>query len=281
MLGTEQLLINTDAGMAAFDPATGKELWAHEWPAPNVARVVQPTVVGTHDLLIGTGMGVGTRKIEISREGGDWQTKEQWTTCAIKPYYNDLVVFDDHLYGFDGSFLVCVSLKDGSGQWRERLRQRAADLDRRSRTAAYPFRKRRRGAGESPTGKTRRTLSIQSHRRQNVEPPGCIPWETVRAQRRKNRLLPTPDGGLMGLWRRLERNWTNQGQNNGGQPSIVNVPVPFVLFLPGCPSRSDGLDGKELPQGVEGIKDRQPGVWLTRSQLKSPGTIHDHNSGKP
>ncbi len=120
MLGTEQLLINTDAGMAAFDPATGKELWAHEWPAPNVARVVQPTVVGTHDLLIGTGMGVGTRKIEISREGGDWQTKEQWTTRAIKPYYNDLVVFDDHLYGFDGSFLVCVSLKDGSGQWRER-----------------------------------------------------------------------------------------------------------------------------------------------------------------
>ena len=43
-----------------------------------------------------------------------------WTTRAIKPYYNDLVVHRGHLYGFDHNFLTCVGLADGQGKWRAR-----------------------------------------------------------------------------------------------------------------------------------------------------------------
>jgi outer membrane protein assembly factor BamB len=118
--GVEQVLITTDAGLTAFDPAGGKVLWRHSWPVKDMARIVQPTVLGDSDVLIGTGMSEGTRRVRVSRSGDGWADKEVWTTKAIKPYYNDQVVYQGHFYGFDGPFFTCVSLEDGRGRWRAR-----------------------------------------------------------------------------------------------------------------------------------------------------------------
>jgi outer membrane protein assembly factor BamB len=85
-----------------------------------MARVVQPAQVGESDFLLGTGFGVGTRRVQVRRDGDAWATHEAWTTRAIKPYYNDLVVHQGHLYGFDHNILTCVSLADGKGKWRAR-----------------------------------------------------------------------------------------------------------------------------------------------------------------
>lgn len=118
--GVEQLLITTDAGLSSFVPETGELLWSHPWPSDGVARVVQPAQITESDLLIGTGMGIGTRRVSITRDGEKWQTSEQWTTRDIRPYYNDLVIQDEYLYGFDNNLLTCVRLKDGKRTWRAR-----------------------------------------------------------------------------------------------------------------------------------------------------------------
>jgi outer membrane protein assembly factor BamB len=119
--GTAQLLIATDRGLAAFHPARGEVLWQHDWPLEGgMARVVQPTVLGDADFLLGTGFGNGTRRVHVRRDADAWTTQEVWTTRAIKPYYNDLVVHREHLYGFDHNFLTCVSLADGKTKWRAR-----------------------------------------------------------------------------------------------------------------------------------------------------------------
>lgn len=119
--GVEQVLIVTDAGLTSFDPASGQVLWTHDWPTENqVVRVTQPTVLDGDDVLIGTPFGIGTRRIHVSHKGGAWSTDEVWTTKAIKPYFNDLVVSKDHLYGFDGQFFVCVGLADGKLAWKAR-----------------------------------------------------------------------------------------------------------------------------------------------------------------
>ena len=118
--GLEQILLATDAGLSAFEPAGGKELWHYSWPVAGVARIVQPALVGDGDLLIGTGMGNGTRRIHVRRNGDDWLTEEQWTSRKIRPYFNDFVVHNDYLYGFDLGKFVCVSLKDGSETWQAR-----------------------------------------------------------------------------------------------------------------------------------------------------------------
>lgn len=117
--GVEQLLISTNEGALALDPKTGKQLWRHEWPLAGMARVVQPWVIGS-DILIGTSFDIGTRRVHVEHDKDSWQTKEVWTSRAVKPYYNDFVVDDNHLYGFDGAFFTCVDLKDGKRKWRER-----------------------------------------------------------------------------------------------------------------------------------------------------------------
>jgi outer membrane protein assembly factor BamB len=117
--GVEQVLLTSDAGLTAFDPASGEALWEHAWPMKGMARVIQPAVLGDNGVLLGTPME-GTRRLKVGRDKDQWTAETVWTTKAIKPYFNDLVLYKDHLYGFDGNFFVCVGLEDGKGKWRAR-----------------------------------------------------------------------------------------------------------------------------------------------------------------
>lgn len=117
--GVPQIVIVTNEGVVSADPKTGRELWSHDWLLKGTPRVVQPAVVGD-DVLIGTSFDMGTRRLHVSRAGADWQANEVWTTRAIRPYYNDFVIHDGHIFGFDNAFFACIDLKDGKRKWRER-----------------------------------------------------------------------------------------------------------------------------------------------------------------
>ena len=120
MIGqVQQLLIATNAGLFSFDPTSGVILWENRWPVEQT-RVVQPAVLSDTDVLLGTGMAGGTRRLHVTRDGDKWNVEELWTTKAIKPYFNDLVVSGEYLYGFDGAVFMCVSLNDGKIKWRAR-----------------------------------------------------------------------------------------------------------------------------------------------------------------
>jgi outer membrane protein assembly factor BamB len=118
--GIEQVLFATDSGMTAFDPETGTVLWAYDWPSAGVARIVQPAVLGDSDVVIGTGMNIGTRRIRVSRDGSSLAPKAVWESTRFKPYFSDFVTHKDHAYGFDSELFVCVRLEDGKTMWRER-----------------------------------------------------------------------------------------------------------------------------------------------------------------
>ncbi len=79
--------------------------------------MIQPALVGDNRVLLGTGFNAGTRLLQVAPGPA---VEEVWTTKAISPYYNDLVVHKGHLYGFDGIFLTCVDLEEGKGRWRAR-----------------------------------------------------------------------------------------------------------------------------------------------------------------
>jgi outer membrane protein assembly factor BamB len=107
----------TDAGLTLIDPADGSVLWQYEWKNENY-RVLQPLLISESSLLMSTGFGVGTRRLDLSREGGQFSARERWTSRAMKPDFNDYIAHQGYLYGFDVSILSCVDLDTGERRWK-------------------------------------------------------------------------------------------------------------------------------------------------------------------
>jgi outer membrane protein assembly factor BamB len=122
LAGVEQILVPADDGLSSYDPATGKVLWQHEWVGsmPDMARCTQPAVVSKSDVLFGTGFKHGMRRLSLRPKPDGWSDETLWTSKAISPYFNDMVVHQGHIYGFDDSFFTCVNLENGEKSWRAR-----------------------------------------------------------------------------------------------------------------------------------------------------------------
>ena len=116
--GVAQVLLLTGSGVTSVAPADGNLLWEHGWPG---TPILQPARTSDGDVLITTGDmsgGVGTRRIAIAHGSGGWTVEERWTSAGLKPYFNDFVVHKGHAFGFDGSILACIDLKDGTRKWK-------------------------------------------------------------------------------------------------------------------------------------------------------------------
>ncbi|HEX8912854.1 MAG TPA: PQQ-binding-like beta-propeller repeat protein [Humisphaera sp.] len=115
--GERQVLFLDDRGVAGFDIATGKQKWLHAAPTPNSTRSCQPIAVDGKTVLFSSEVDIGIATFEVST-GTTWSATPKWQTKAMKPAYNDLVVFEGHAYGFDGGNLACVDLATGKKVWR-------------------------------------------------------------------------------------------------------------------------------------------------------------------
>ena len=117
--GVTQILLLSGAGATSVAATDGALLWEHAWPG---APIVQPAVVsGEGELLVTTADamgGLGTRRLSITRDSGEWKVETRWTSRGLKPYYNDFVVHKNHAFGFDGAILACIDLADGERKWK-------------------------------------------------------------------------------------------------------------------------------------------------------------------
>jgi outer membrane protein assembly factor BamB len=117
--GVEQILLMSAQGATSVAPADGTLLWKHAWPSDT--RILQPAVTPDGDLLItgGDAMGgVGIRRIAITHGPAGWTTEERWTSSGLKSNFNDFVVYDGHVFGFNGGILACLDVKDGKRLWK-------------------------------------------------------------------------------------------------------------------------------------------------------------------
>ncbi|HWB01263.1 MAG TPA: PQQ-binding-like beta-propeller repeat protein, partial [Pirellulales bacterium] len=114
--GRNLVLFVSDRGLAAIEPATGKIVSEYVANSPNIWRAVQPrplddggVLFGSEDLglvLVGA-IGPGASSLE-----------PRWTSRAMKPAYNDFVIQDGSIYGFDDAVFECVDLASGKRRWR-------------------------------------------------------------------------------------------------------------------------------------------------------------------
>jgi outer membrane protein assembly factor BamB len=108
----------TNDGLTAVDADSGKLLFDYPWEFEGY-RVVQPLVLGSTDILLGTGMGTGTRRMKMQHDDSGWQPEEVWTSRDMKPDFNDYVVQGDYLFGFDHNLFACVDLNSGKRTWKK------------------------------------------------------------------------------------------------------------------------------------------------------------------
>ena len=116
--GASQIVLLSGAGATSVSPSDGAVLWKHAWSG---GAIVQPAMTADGDLLISalaaTG-GFGIRRLAVARGSSGWTVEERWTSTGLKPYYNDYVVHNGYAFGFDGSILSCIDLKDGTRKWK-------------------------------------------------------------------------------------------------------------------------------------------------------------------
>ena len=117
--GVEQIVLVSGGGAVAVSPADGKVLWKNPlWQA--AIGIVQPaTVEGDIVFAAGDAMGgIGMRRISLTHASSGWTAAERWTSRGLKPYFNDFVVHKGYAYGYDGSILSCIDIKDGARKWK-------------------------------------------------------------------------------------------------------------------------------------------------------------------
>ncbi|MCA9192283.1 MAG: PQQ-binding-like beta-propeller repeat protein [Planctomycetales bacterium] len=115
--GETVLGVLSEKGLRLLSPTDGTTLLQHDWACLNY-RALQPQVINGNQLLIPTGAGIGTRLIEVSKSGEQWSEKELWTSRDLKPDFNDFVVHNNHMYGFDNMIFCCVDLSTGKRVWK-------------------------------------------------------------------------------------------------------------------------------------------------------------------
>ncbi|MCM3873533.1 MAG: PQQ-like beta-propeller repeat protein [Pyrinomonadaceae bacterium] len=114
--GIQQIVLLNGTGATSVAPTDGKRLWEH--PLPAGTRIVQPALTADGDVLLHDGDGNGMRRVAVAPGPGGWTVEERWNSYGVNPFFNDFVVHKGYAFGFAGSSLGCIDLKDGERKWK-------------------------------------------------------------------------------------------------------------------------------------------------------------------
>ena len=117
LAGVRQIVVLNQSSVTGHDPATGRVLWNHEWPRqpPSVAI---PVILPDDRVLLSAGYGIGTRVLQISREGEAVTATLAWESPRLKAKFTNPVLHDGFVYGLDDGVLVCLDPATGERRWR-------------------------------------------------------------------------------------------------------------------------------------------------------------------
>jgi outer membrane protein assembly factor BamB len=117
--GVPQILLLDAKGAVSVSPTDGAELWRVVVTTSGMsAPVVQPAQTPDGDVLVTAGDISGVHRFAVANGSGGWSATSRWSSNGLKPYFNDFVVHKGHAFGFDGSFLACIDITDGTRKWK-------------------------------------------------------------------------------------------------------------------------------------------------------------------
>lgn len=116
--GRRQVLFFGERGLSALEPASGEQLWRGPEPLKALNAMVQPHAINSSELIVAADGGLV--RLEVSQSGEAVQATERWPKPArgLRPAFNDFVVYDGALYGFDEGIFGCLDLQTGKRNWK-------------------------------------------------------------------------------------------------------------------------------------------------------------------
>ncbi|MFO0876567.1 MAG: PQQ-binding-like beta-propeller repeat protein [Gemmataceae bacterium] len=124
----KQLLVTSTAGVTAYNPANGKELWTYAWSFSRMPlRTVASCIVSDGHIFCCAGDGSGDRNmiaVKLGGKGDVTRTNLTWSRDRARatPYVPSLVAYQGHLYGvLDEGQAFCLEAVSGKEVWKSRL----------------------------------------------------------------------------------------------------------------------------------------------------------------
>ncbi len=117
--GQPQILMLSDGGQFAVEPASGKGLWKFGTPTPGAPVSLQPHVLNDSAVIVTSPADFGLALVDLSGKPDGWETAKRWGSGEIHPSFNDFVVCKGHLFGFNEAIFACVDVENGKRRWKK------------------------------------------------------------------------------------------------------------------------------------------------------------------
>jgi outer membrane protein assembly factor BamB len=114
-----QMLYMHHRGVAGFAVDRDEKLWDMAW-GNHYPDVALPLVLPGMKVFISSGYGVGCSLLQLKVNHDElWSVETIWKHRSMKAKFTNLVTRDGYVYGLDDGMMACISLEDGTRQWKE------------------------------------------------------------------------------------------------------------------------------------------------------------------
>jgi outer membrane protein assembly factor BamB len=119
--GKRLAAIFSTPGLQIVEAKTGKKLADYEWKTAYGINGADPVIIG-NKIFISSGYKHGAVLLDFSTG----KLKKVWENDTMKNQFSSSIYLDGYIYGIDGQtkkkgFLRCLSVKDGSEQWKMKI----------------------------------------------------------------------------------------------------------------------------------------------------------------
>ncbi len=118
--GTRQLAYFTAYSLTGLAPEDGRVYWRYPWKTRYDVSAATPVFIEPDRIFISTGDGNGGAVLQIKSAGDSLAVEPVWQNKNMKNHFGTSVLYQNHLYGFDGSILKCLDAKTGEEKWKTR-----------------------------------------------------------------------------------------------------------------------------------------------------------------
>ncbi len=118
LAGRRQVVAVGNGELVGLVPETGEPLWRHRYAERAEESGSQPVAAGDDRFLVVFNNDAALFQVQATEAG--YALAEVWRSTAFKGTYAVPVLYQGHLYGFDGNFLTCVAPATGETVWKSR-----------------------------------------------------------------------------------------------------------------------------------------------------------------